>query len=106
MVSRPYLTTNLIDPAEKALIEFGITPQGITHPLSLFEKTRQNLIHVRDRKRIIRPIVIHRSLGPRSASRPNFFSLIAVAAEQNELTLLPSGDEYRHCLGFWESRKI
>ena len=52
-----------VHPAEHARIELEVRPHGVENPRPLLHETRQDLIDVRDGKRIVRAVALHRAVG-------------------------------------------
>ena len=95
-----------IDPARHPGIEIRILPHRVIHALARLDDARQNLVNVVDGKGVIGPAHFDRPIGAQATPVPALPFLVAVAAEQQELTVVPAGSEDGYRRRLLETRQV
>ena len=81
----PRVHAQSIDPAENARIEFVVHAHRIENVRTILHETREDLVDIGDRKRVLGFVSIDRPIGACARAIPEFPQLVALAHEQQVL---------------------
>ena len=98
--------SHLADPIGHALVQRRVGSHRKKNPFTLFEQTGQDVIQVRDRKRIIGAVLRDGALEPRTVTIPKLFCRILFATEQDVLAVRATRHEHHHRLRFGEPGEV
>ena len=102
----PGVHPHAVHPPEHARIEVEVSPHGVEDTRPLLHEARQNLVDVRDRKRIVGAVALHRAVGARPGTFPGLAQLVVLAHEQQILGLRTAGHQNRNGIGLGKAAQI
>src|SRR5690606_11667141 len=99
------LRVERVDPTEQARIELARADR-VVDSLATLEQTRQDLVDVADRERVVRAVMLDRSGGTGAPAIPHLLHRIPVAAEEDVLALRPARHEHGDRFGLREAGEV